>query len=456
MRTLRGRLLLASMLVLVGMWLLWSCLHIASMTSEHTGWWDKSLRDVAHQIVTSLPENISLLSADSNRLQLPPNYQMNEDDLSFQIWASDKSNLLRSLESPESPLRPDFEPGFATVEIDGRTWRVYSVPDASGRVHVQTGLPQDAFEGNLRHWAKSTLLAALLVCATLSLTLKLVVRWSLKPVTALQNNIATRQEYDLTPLPTTKLPQEIAPLVESFNRLLLRIHTAIDNERQFIADAAHELRTPMAAIQTHAQVALGADTPDETRAALGRLVAAVERGTRLTQQLLDSARLESNYGGKHERVDLVRVVRLVADEFDIFAQQRHQTISIDAQPCFINGDVDELGILLRNLLDNALRYSGEGSRVELSCGTAPSTDGITLCVRDNGPGVPDEAQRERIFERFYRADQDHRRGSGIGLSLVRRIAQSHGAELKVTEGLDQRGLCISVHFPSEKKQCCAH
>ena len=447
MKSLRGRLLLATMLVLVGMWMLWSCLHIASMTSEHTGWWDKSLRDVAHQIITSLPENINLLSADSRRLQLPANEKAGHDDLSFQIWGSDGTSLLRSMESPTVPLRPNFQDGFSIEEVDGRKWRVYSVQDASGKVHVQTGIPWDAFKMDLKHWIKGAFLAALLVFITLALTLKTVVRWSLKPVTCLQQDIAERQEYDLTPLPTKKLPLELKPLIESFNRLLLRIDTAINNERQFIADAAHELRTPMAAIQTHAQVAAGSTTPEETRAALARLVTAVERGTRLTQQLLDSARLESNYGVKHERVDLVRVIKLVADEFDIVAQQRQQTITINAQPCSVCGDVDELGILLRNLLDNALCYSGQGSRIELMCGIAPSTDGITLCVKDNGPGVPDPEQRARIFERFYRADQDHRRGSGIGLSLVRRIAYSHGAELEVTEGLDNRGLCISVHFP---------
>ncbi|HSX84712.1 MAG TPA: ATP-binding protein [Cellvibrio sp.] len=452
MKSLRGRLLLATMLVLVGMWMLWSCLHIASMTSEHTGWWDKSIRDTTHQIITSLPENIDLLSADSRRLQLPANEQAGHDDLSFQIWSSDGTSLLRSLESPSVPLRSNFKNGFSIEEVDGRKWRVYSVQDASGKVYVQTGIPWEAFRMDLKHWVKSAFFAALMVFIILALTLKAVVRWSLKPVTSLQSDIAEREEFDLTPLSTKKLPQELKPLIESFNRLLLRIDTAINNERQFIADAAHELRTPMAAIQTHAQVAAGSTTPEETRAALARLITAVERGTRLTQQLLDSARLESNYGVKHERVDLVRVITLVADEFDIVAQQRQQAITIDAQPCSVCGDVDELGILLRNLLDNALRYSGEGSRIELMCGIAPSTDGITLCVKDNGPGVPDPEQRARIFERFYRADQDHRRGSGIGLSLVRRIAHSHGAELEVTEGLDNRGLCISVHFPVLKSE----
>ncbi len=447
MRSLRGRLLLATMLVLAGMWLLWSCLYIASMTSEHTGWWEKSMRDITYQIITSLPENIDSLPADSRRLQLRPDQQVGRDELSFQIWASDGTSLLRSLESPAIPLRPNFQSGFSIEEIDGRKWRVYSAQDASGKVVVQTGIPWDAAKMSLKHWIKGAFLAALVVFITLALTLKAVVRWSLKPVTSLQHDMAERQEFDLTPLSTKKLPLELKPLIESFNRLLLRIDTAINNERQFIADAAHELRTPMAAIQTHAQVAAGSATAEETRAALARLITAVERGTRLTQQLLDSARLESNYGLKHERVDLVRVVKLVADEFDIVAQQRQQMIHIDAQPCVVYGDVDELGILLRNLLDNALRYSGEGSRIELMCGTAPSTDGITLCVRDNGPGVPDPEQRARIFERFYRADQDHRRGSGIGLSLVRRIAHSHGAELEVTDGLDNRGLCISVHFP---------
>lgn len=447
MSSLRTRLLLVVLLVITGFWILWSCLHVAYMTREQSGWRDKVLRDIAYQVLTSLPENIAQLSSDSDLLKLPGDAELSTDKMSFQIWALPGSRILRSVESPESPLRADFKPGFSVEEVDGRRWRVYAVSDVSGRIQVQTGKPMDLFRSNLHKWTKVALAVALLIFIILGATLKVVLWRSLRPVLRLQENITRRGDYDLKPLSTDGLPSEVRPLVESFNRLLGRIDSAVGNERQLIADAAHELRTPMAAVQAQAQVALHSDDPQESREALQRLIGAVERGTRLSQQLLDSARLEAGQGDRRELLDLAEPVSLVTHEFESLARQEGQTIALSARPCQVLGNMDELGILLHNLLDNALRYSGEGSRIEVCCAADKQGGGAMLKVSDSGPGIPDLAEREHIFERFFRASGNGQRGSGVGLSLVQRIAQSHGARLEVEAGIGGRGLGISVFFP---------
>lgn len=447
MNSLRTRLLLVVLVVITGFWLLWSCLLVAYMTREQSGWRDKVLRDIANQVLTSLPESVAQLSSESGLLTLPGDAEFSSDKMSFQIWALPDDRILRSVESPESPLRADFGQGFSVEEVEGRRWRVYAVSDAGGRIQVQTGKPLELFQDSLHKWTKVALAVALLIFAILGVTLKVVLWRSLRPVTCLQEAIARREDYNLEPLSTSGLPSEIRPLVESFNRLLGRIDRAVDNERQLIADAAHELRTPMAAVQTQAQVALYSNDQGETRKALQSLISAVERGTRLSQQLLDSARLEANQGSRRELLDLADPVSLVTHGFEGLARNQHQTIALNTCSCQVLGDMDELGILIHNLLDNALRYSGQGSRIEVCCDEDSLRGGAILTVSDSGPGIPDPAEREHIFERFFRASDNTQRGSGIGLSLVRRIAQSHGAPLNVGDGLEGRGLSISVTFP---------
>jgi signal transduction histidine kinase len=229
---------------------------------------------------------------------------------------------------------------------------------------------------------------------------------------------------------------------------------AIQGERRFIADAAHELRTPLAALLAQAQVALRTAATDEEKTSLRRLVAGVERSARLSEQLLDMARLDAGkYANGHERVDLYDLLVVVVRDFETVANQKRQLISLDTEPCVIVGHIDELGILIRNLLDNALRYAAEGGHVAVSC-QCLQKDGneiVRLRVADDGPGVP-EPERERIFDRFYRVPGNGGRGSGIGLSLVARIAQLHGATIAVGKGLDGRGFGIDVWFPAPPRE----
>jgi signal transduction histidine kinase len=260
--------------------------------------------------------------------------------------------------------------------------------------------------------------------------------------------ISDRQVLDLAPLPAAGLPDEVRPLVDSFNGLLSRLDHALQSERQFLSEAAHELRTPLAALLTQAQVAMHAADLAETRRALDILMSGIERTSRLAQQLLDSARVDSARGSTERgTVDLAEVVAMVAREFELVAARKKQTIVLETESSQVEGNLDDLGILVRNLLDNALRYGCEGGRVEIACHTDIAAGTVALAVRDDGPGVAEE-ERERIFERFFRGSNGNgERGSGIGLSLVARIASVHGATLSTGHGVAGRGFGVTLVFP---------
>jgi signal transduction histidine kinase len=447
MQSLRARLfvvLLATILLFWGTALAGFFLY---RTREHTGRIDAMLREAGNSLVLATRANADALPA-AEPLRLPAGTSFSGEKLSYQAWGRGGKNLMRSAGSPAVPLRADFADGFADQEIDGVAWHIFAISDADGRVHVQVGKRQSEIDAELRRIAGLSLATALLVFALLAVAIWSVVRWSLRPVTEVQSAVQQRLSFDLTPLPAAKLPLEVRPLVESFNGLLEQLDQAVRHERRFIADAAHELRTPLAAMLAHAQVALRADNLREKNAALLQLSAALERGARLSEQLLDMARLDAGHTvDRRAQTPLHELIEVVVRDFEAAAHRRRQHISLEIEACVIRGDTDELGILARNLIHNALRYTGQGGRIAVSCASARRSAKRAVCLKisDNGPGVP-EGERERIFERFYRVPANGGRGSGIGLSLVARIAQSHGATIEPGSGLDDRGLSISVWF----------
>jgi signal transduction histidine kinase len=266
-----------------------------------------------------------------------------------------------------------------------------------------------------------------------------------------QSAITSRDALDLTPVPAGGLPREVHPLVDSFNRLLARLEGAMHAERRFIVEAAHELRTPLAVLLGQAQVAQRARTLEEARPVLDQLVRGAERSARLSQQLLHSARIERQ-ASEQESIELADIVTVLIQDFEMMAAQKHQNISLHAEPGLIRGDLDDLGILVSNLLDNALRYAGHGGHVAVRCVREASA--MRLEVLDDGPGVS-EADRERIFDRFYRVAGNAESGSGIGLSLVARIARSHSASISTGAGIDGRGFGIAVRFPAIEEHSIA-
>lgn len=442
-RSLRGRLLAALLLVMLAFWGLGAAWHLTQMDRQKHGWWDGTLRMIGQQILLTLPANTAQLSAE-RPYALPDDAEYAAEKLSFQVWSGEGRAVLRSPDAPAAPLRPDFVEGFATTVVEGQPWRVYSVSDATGRMHVQVGRSQEQLLADRAAWFKASIVISLMVLALFGFPVWFVICWSLQPVTEVQDAIQQRHALDFTPLPTAGLPHEVAPMVESFNRLLQRLDVAVQGERRFIADAAHELRTPLAALQAQAELALRADDPSRSREALARLMTVIERSARLVEQLLDQARLDAgDANARMRRVALYECVEVVVRDFEAMAQHKRQRIQLELDGGELQGDVDALGILIRNLVDNALRYTAAGGRVQVRCGQAGAE--LLLHVADDGPGVPPD-EHERIFDRFYRVAGNGERGSGVGLSLVARIAQLHGARIDVGEGIDGRGFGITLRF----------
>ncbi|MCF5597359.1 HAMP domain-containing protein, partial [Pseudomonas sp. PA-3-10C] len=354
--------------------------------------------------------------------------------------------------APESPLQPGFVDGAASTLVEGNQWRVYSASDSSGRVAVQVGNLQRVVDADMRHEAAHALVLATVLLVIAGFVMWVVSQSALKPVRALGAAMRHRRSFDFTPLPLNRLPRELHPLVDSFNHVLKQLDEAIEGERRFIGDAAHELRTPLSALQAQAEIALRATDPQDKDAALRKLLLVARRSTRLSEQLLDLARIDAGAKApKHVQADLSKLVQHVAQEFEVYASQNRRSLFLDVHACTILCDIDEIGILLRNLLHNAMRYTAEGGNVLVRCGYEPPVRSgevrtVYLEVADDGRGVP-AAEREAIFERFHRVAGTPVRGSGIGLSLVAGIAKSHNATIQIDTGLEGRGLMVRVVFP---------
>lgn len=445
MHSLRGRLFNALLGIFVCAWIAAAIYMYVQFAMARSGSMDGGLEEMANTALLSMPSDISEVSSGSNlRLKNGASNRLDKIDQSVQIWNKQRRQLLlRRAGVQFAPLKPDFIDGIETVQLEGKPWRVYAASDATDQVQVHVGRPMSDLVEELKTGLYYALSISLLVLAVVAIAVRLVVRWSLKPIVTIQSAITSREVLDFTPLPDSGLPREVRPLVDSFNRLLARLEKTMQAERRFLLEAAHELRTPLAVLLGQAQVAQRARTLDEAQPVLDQLVRGVERSARLSQQLLNSARLERQ-ANEQSPVDLADIVTMLIQDFEIMAAQKKQNISLQADPGVIRGNVDEIGILVSNLLDNALRYAGQGGRVVVRC--MCESNQMRLEVLDDGPGVA-ESDKVRIFDRFYRAAGNVESGSGIGLSLVARIAQSHAATIETGLGLHGRGFGISVRFP---------
>lgn len=451
MRSLRTRLLVALAAVLLATWGIWFTIQYRDMTERQVGDLDGMLRNVAEQILLSLPVDIAT-AGQQQRFALEGEAMPERGKLSalgFQVWErSSGQRLMSSRRAPAHAMAVDFAEGFSDATVAGVPWRVFAISDSQRRVQVQVGVPEAALHAELRRWFHTSLGTALLLLVGIGIAIWLVIHWSLRPVRRVSDSLAARAPLDLMPLPERGLPSEFMPLVCAFNQLLAQLAQALQHEREFLGEAAHELHTPLAALLAQAQVLQHAGSRDEAHEALNYLIAGIERTSRLAQQLLDSARV--NGGGASLRandIDLAFIVGMVADEFTL---SNGRSIEIAGGHAPVRGDIDDLGIMVRNLLDNALRHGGPGTRVHLE--TRVEGDGqarmAILIVADDGPGIPD-GHLERIFERFYRAENGHRsQGVGMGLSLVERVVASHSGRVRCGAGLDGRGFGVEIQLPA--------
>jgi two-component system, OmpR family, sensor kinase len=273
----------------------------------------------------------------------------------------------------------------------------------------------------------------------------LTVRRGLRPLTSVTSAVRVRTAAALQPLPESDLPEEVQPLVHALNDLLARLGRAMAAQRGFIADAAHELRTPLTAVQLQLELARGASTAEERETAFEDLQRGVSRAIHLVSQLLTLARQEPEVTqGVLQPTDLSEIARLVVAEQTPLAMARQVDVGIsDAVESVIQGDPEALRVMLGNLVDNAIRYSPAGGRVDVA---VTHRDGrAVLTVQDAGPGIP-VSDRGRVFDRFFRGHESDVPGSGLGLAIVKSIADRHRAAIGLDSGPGGHGLLVSISF----------
>jgi two-component system OmpR family sensor kinase len=444
--SLRGRLL----------WYLLAAITIAALAQASIAY-RTSLHDAdqifdyhMQQMALSLRSSTPLSNSEAQQ-RLQAKNEANpggagNDDMVVQMWSPDGVQVFHSVSRARLPQRAVL--GFSNVKANGTVYRVFSIQSENQTVQVAQDLAvRRNMAGNL---ALRTLGPIAVMMPILMLVVWWVVSGSLEPVARVRSQVASRQADDLSPVSEAGLPDEVQPLVQELNLLFGRVRTAFDAQQSFVADAAHELRTPLAALRLQAQSLDRADTPEARKLAVSRLTAGIDRATRLVEQLLVLARQEATAaaGTVARPVDLADLARrTVADLAGVAAAKGVDVGVHHADPATVEGQPDALHILLRNLVDNAIKYTPAGGTADISVRNETYKDAswVTVTVEDSGPGIPPE-ERERVFDRFYRVAGSEAAGSGLGLAIIKAIAERHGATLALGQSERLGGLSATVSF----------
>jgi two-component system, OmpR family, sensor histidine kinase QseC len=375
--------------------------------------------------------------------------------IAFEVWHGKHGPMQRLVTSTgHSGFESGVRLGFSDHPHQGARWRFYTTQDDDAEYRVVVGQAHAAREGLAREIGLSLLLPAILALPLMAFAVWWGVGRTLRPVNTLARQVGALDAQALAPLDESpSLPNEIAPLRGALNALIRRVTAALENERRFTADAAHELRTPLAALKVQAQVALRAQTPGSQQHALAQVVAGVDRMTYLVEQLLTLARVDPARREIAPPLDPAEIIASVCAELLPQARRQGQSLTVDAAPgCTIAVTAAWLQIALRNLVDNALRYAGEGARIEVRLARSGSACAIT--VADDGPGVA-PALRSRLSARFVRGEVEGE-GCGLGLSIVARIAALSQAQLELGDGLPRAdggyGFAATLRFGSAAGQ----
>lgn len=446
LRSLQSRLLALVLAAVVLIWLLTALATWIDVRHEIDELLDDHLAQAAALLVVQQAQDTEE-SETHNHLDVPMLHG-HKSRVAFQVFHKGRLEM-HSADVPEQPMREagkPFRAGFDTVNMDGTDWRVFSAYGAEQDVQVYVGELVESRSEIVWAVLRSMIWPMTLALPLLALALWWAVSRGLVPLRQLGSALAERPANVMEPLVLGGAPAEIAPIVQSLNSLLERIGGLMETERRFTADAAHELRTPIAAIRTQAQVAMGETDPALRRHALQGTLEGCDRATRLVAQLLTLSRLEIASATVMAAVDLRALAQRAVGDVAPKAIAKNQHLEFDAtEPCSIPGNETLLAVLVRNLVDNAVRYSPPGARVTVAVQRQGGQ--VTLSVEDSGPGL-DEADRQRLGERFFRVPGSAESGSGLGWSIVQRIAAVHGLMVQVAPSATLGGLAVRVLAPT--------
>lgn len=397
---------------------------------------------VARPLVIELPQELEHATGDN-----PTRYgHPYETKIAFQVWHRDGALLARSASAPETAFGPNVA-GFSEQRIGGEPWQVFAL--RAGEVWIQVAEKDEVRSELIENLGFAVMTPTIIGSAVLLLLVYVLVGFGLRPLSELSARIATREPGTLGPIELPAVPDEIAPVVHALNDLLARVRRALEHERRFTDAAAHELRTPLAALKLHAENAARAGGAEERRVSILRLRQCVDRTSRLAEQMLAYSRTQAtDERTPAEPVDLHALAAETIRAQRGALPERAARIALAAPgsaACLIRADPDKLRLLLRNLLENAIRYGDPGGAVTVGVMRAGAT--IVLTVANAGPPIPAEL-RQRVFEPYYRLPGSPSDGSGLGLAIVKEIADQHGATVRIEDADANGGTCVRVEFPA--------
>ncbi|MCC5792570.1 MAG: sensor histidine kinase N-terminal domain-containing protein [Legionellaceae bacterium] len=365
----------------------------------------------------------------------------------FQVWTDDGKLLLHSPTAPSLPLTADMD-GFSDKTVNQQRWRVFTAYNKNAAIRTVLAERYDTRNELGHRIAQDDLYIMLLTFPLSGLLIWIIIGRGLDSLDRVAQEVADRAPTHLEPVNLEAVPEEIKPVIDELNQLFYRLQEGFEREKRFAADAAHELKTPLAALKAQAQVALNSDNIADKDKALHKLIASVNRSTHTVQQLLTMSRLvsESVDMPDKDQFDLAKLSRDVIAQLVPQAVESNVEIEFETAPHLppMQGNATAMGILIRNLVDNAIRYSKDSGKVLVRVyERAPS---LIFEVQDNGPGIPHEL-KERVFERFFRVLGNKSPGSGLGLAIVRQICDLHNGEIELDKPEKGSGLVVRAIFP---------
>lgn len=400
------------------------------------------------QIALSTASQVGFPGEAPPRPRILPRVMKVDPQLSFVVQVFDHQGRPVFSSHPAPSLPPPRESGLRELNLDGQSWYVYSVVTDSGA--AVAARPTAQRSAAARHVALKLVALLLALLGFIAVLLHIAVRKGLRPLDDVAGQIAQRSARSLDPLPLADFPREILPLVRAVNDLMARLGATLDVQRRFIADAAHELRTPISVLRLQLQLLRRAGTDARRSEAERELALGIERAERLVVQLLDLSRVEPG-AASFTPVDLVEIAGDVVASLAVMARDRR--IALGLRTCdaaVVDGVEAELRTLVANLVDNAIRYTPAEGRIQVTI--AREGGDVRLLVEDDGPGIP-QAERARVFDRFYRIprasnDGTAEIGSGIGLAVVKAVVAHHHGRVDLGEGLSGAGLRVAVTLPA--------
>ncbi len=444
-RSIRWNLLLLVLGALCLAWVVISFFIYYSIQHEIEEVYDAQLAQNAKLLASLVRHELE----ESHQLQIDtddflPLVHRYEAKISFVIYYSDGTLMTRSPSSTMLPVNEQLT-GFEKIQTDGEVWYTYNLRDPKTNLLIQTAQRHDVRAEMVAYINHSIVIVMLAALPFITFLLWVSIGRGLRPLVRLADTISGRSIHQLDQITVEGVPTETRPIIVALNSLFDRLYQAFEKERHFTADAAHELRTPLAGIKTQAQVAMRSIESEERQQAIMQVITGVERSTKLVNQLLILARVDESQHVTKADFDLKQLCAAVIGEKINSALIKHIDISLQSESDLrMFGNEELIRILIVNLVSNAIRYTPDKGRIIVSAMT--EQEGTVISVKDSGPGIPESLQTQ-VFDRFKRGEHPDIPGSGLGLSIVSRIAELHWAKIELGQGLDGAGLDIKVVFP---------